>query len=996
MTGRTARLVFAAFILAMPTVAFAQAGAGSIAGTVRDATGAVLPGATVEASSPALIEKVRSVQTDGGGQYKIVELRPGTYTVTFTLQGFTSLKREGIELTTGFTAAVNAELKVGSVAETIIVTGASPVVDVQNTKQQVVLTRDVIDTVPTGKSFQNLGVLIPGVVGGQVVGSTVTQDVGGQSGQNFMTMAIHGGRQTDQRIEVEGMSMSAWTRPDSSAVLFMDGNFQEYNINVAANTAEGETGGVRINMIPREGGNSFRGSLFANVGVPRWQTNNLTDALRQTGLQDANKMKSLWSVNPTIGGPIMRDRLWFFGAFTYQRIDTYVANSYLNKDPSAWLFVPDFTKQAVDDQYARDASGRLTFQATPRNKFTFYYSYNYACHCHFLIGPALAGSPSSSDGSVFLNIPNYVHQATWSSPVTNRLLFEAGFSYVLEDQNFDPRPESVAGRIVDSGFNIAYRAGTSNMRAYTPVTGARGSMSYVTGGHALKTGFTMVLGTYEQTSRSVGNQTFAALSGVPTSVTYQGTPVLAINRLRPNLGIYGQDQWTLKQLTLNAGLRLDWFRSDYPDQNVAPTQWVPVTRSFPGQVAVSWKDLSPRLGVSYDLFGNGKTAVKASVNRYVLGEGTGRASTINPINSNNSMTRQWTDSNGDRIIQGDPFNPAINGELGASTNLNFGKPVVTVRYDPDWAFGFQNRPYNWEFSTGIQHQVLSRMSVNAAFFRRLYGNFAVTANTAVAPTDYTTYCVTRPVDSRLPTSGQQLCGLFDLNNNKVGQVSTLGTAAANYGKQLDHWNGLDLTVNARLPKVLVQGGVSTGKTLTDNCGITTAHPEVTVASAAGSPALGSTPATSTEYCHVETPFLTQLKFLASYTLPLEIQVAGTFQSIPGQQITASSTYTSAQIAPTLGRPLSSGSTATINLLSPGVLYGDRLNQIDMRFTKIFRMKERRLQLNLDLYNALNDNTILVYSNTYGATAGATAGAAWQKPQVIMPGRVVKFGMQANF
>ena len=185
MVGWNARL--AVCLLLMPALAFAQTSAGSIAGVVRDATGAVLPGVSVEASSPALIEKVRSVVSDGEGQYKIIELRPGTYAVTFTLPGFSVVKREGIELTTGFTATVNAELKVGQVSETITVSGQSPIVDTQNTRQSVVMTRDVIDTVPSGRTFQNLGVLIPGVVSGQVVGTGVTQDVGGQTGQNFMT-----------------------------------------------------------------------------------------------------------------------------------------------------------------------------------------------------------------------------------------------------------------------------------------------------------------------------------------------------------------------------------------------------------------------------------------------------------------------------------------------------------------------------------------------------------------------------------------------------------------------------------------------------------------------------------------------------------------------------------------------------------------------------------------------------------------------------------------
>jgi len=258
MAGRIVRsAALASALLVSPVAAWSQTAAGSIAGVVRDTTGAVLPGVTVEASSPALIEKVRTAQTDAEGRYQVIELRPGIYTVTFSLEGFSTVRREGITLTTGFTANVNADLQIGSVSETITVSGQAPVVDIQNTKQQVVMTREVIENVPTGRSFQSLGVLIPGVTGGQVVGSPVNQDVGGGSGQSFMTLSIHGGRQQDQRIDLDGMSTSAWTRPDSSAIVFTDGNIEEYNISVAAGSAETETGGVRINLIPREGATCF-------------------------------------------------------------------------------------------------------------------------------------------------------------------------------------------------------------------------------------------------------------------------------------------------------------------------------------------------------------------------------------------------------------------------------------------------------------------------------------------------------------------------------------------------------------------------------------------------------------------------------------------------------------------------------------------------------------------------------------------------------------------
>src|SRR2546428_9242327 len=210
-------------LLLAPRVTSAQA----ISGTVTDATGSVLPAVTVEARSPALIEQVRTVFTDGAGRYQIVELRPGTYSVTFTLSGFNTVVREGIELTTGFTANVDVQLRVGAVQETVTVTGATPVVDLQNVTRRQVATRDVIDTVPVAKSFQSLGALIPGIVTGGT-SSGGPQDVGGQSGQSHMTLQIHGGRTGDQYVQIDGLSADSQHREDSSGPWIPDSNFQEY------------------------------------------------------------------------------------------------------------------------------------------------------------------------------------------------------------------------------------------------------------------------------------------------------------------------------------------------------------------------------------------------------------------------------------------------------------------------------------------------------------------------------------------------------------------------------------------------------------------------------------------------------------------------------------------------------------------------------------------------------------------------------------------------
>ena len=265
-------------VLSMATTATAQA----IGGTVTDSTGAVLPEVVVEARSPALIEQVRSAVSDGAGQYLIIALEPGSYTVTFSLPGFSTFLRDGIELVGTATATIDGRMQIGALDETITVSGTSPVVDIQTVQQAAVMTREVIDAIPSGKSFNNFGVLVPGMVTGTTYG--VGQDVGGQSGQSHQRMAIHGGNETDQRIMVDGMSMSPWTQEDASLVWLADGNYEEIQVNHSVISAENELGGVRFNLIPRSGGNTFSSRSFFNFSAQRLQVDNVTDELIAAGL----------------------------------------------------------------------------------------------------------------------------------------------------------------------------------------------------------------------------------------------------------------------------------------------------------------------------------------------------------------------------------------------------------------------------------------------------------------------------------------------------------------------------------------------------------------------------------------------------------------------------------------------------------------------------------------------------------------------------------------
>jgi len=283
-------------LLFAPTPVFAQANS-AIAGVVRDSSGAVLPGVTVEASSPVLIEKSRSVVTDGEGQFKIINLRPGAYTVTFALSGFSGVKRDGVDVTAAFTATVNAELRVGSIEETITVSGAAPTVDVQNVVQQRVMSREVFDAIPVGsKSVMSIGVLIPGV-------TTNSQDVGGTQ-YGSAALAIHGSALFEQQLLYDGMyyNNGAGRGGSFTAIAPNSATIQEISYETGALSAESEVAGLRTNIIPKDGGNLFTGYFFGAFTNHSLQSNNLTTALVDNGLKSVDRVNYIYDVDPAETG----------------------------------------------------------------------------------------------------------------------------------------------------------------------------------------------------------------------------------------------------------------------------------------------------------------------------------------------------------------------------------------------------------------------------------------------------------------------------------------------------------------------------------------------------------------------------------------------------------------------------------------------------------------------------------------------------------------------
>src|SRR5437867_1796171 len=412
--------------LLVPASTFAQ---GGIAGVVKDTTGAVLPGVTVEAASPALIEKVRTVVSDGEGLYKIVDLRPGVYTVTFTLPGFSTVRREGVELTASFTATVNAEMRVGSVEETVTVTGQSTTVDTQNVVQQRVLTRNIIDDVPVGtKTIAAMGALIPGMVAS-------VQDVGGTGGSSGQTIAIHNSRNGEEQLLQDGMTYNTGNGRGGgfSAVRANEASTQEIAIETSGLMAESELSGVRTNVIPKEGGNSFKSYTNFRYGNHSMQSNNLSQALKSRGLASPDSLDFIMNTTQGFGGPIKKDKLWFYTAFQRLRSDTRVGGVFYNLTPDKPYYTPDTSHPALDGQFEGDGNLRFTWQINSKNKLNVFHQLDYNLRHHWYQGGC--GSLASPEACYTDRvIPTYFSQVTWSSPQTSRLLLEGGA--VLTKRNF--------------------------------------------------------------------------------------------------------------------------------------------------------------------------------------------------------------------------------------------------------------------------------------------------------------------------------------------------------------------------------------------------------------------------------------------------------------------------------------------------------------------------------------------------------------------------------
>jgi hypothetical protein len=1011
----TWRLVLVALVLlAVSVPAFAQE--TSIAGTARDSNGGVLPGVTVVVASPAMIEKTRTTVTDGNGQYRITNLVPGMYTVTFTLTGFNTFVRQDVEVNAEVTVAVNAEMKLGAIEETVTVVGATTVVDVQNVAARTVMTREVMDTIPQGRNIQAIGIMIPGTalqVGG---GGALSRDVGGSGTLQQSPLAYRGSVASVQTVE--GMRMNNLCGSGQySGNYWNDGMFSEISYSTGADSAEMGQGGLRINMIPKDGGNTFRGTLFGNWTGQSWNGDNLTDGLKSRGLTNVSKVHKIYDVNPSYGGPIKRDKLWFQTTFRRQGLEKTVVDSYFDANPDPIRYTQDLTRPGVDDGYIMSGVARLTWQASTKHKLTGYIDRQDKSRGHWGIS-----STNPPEASAIQETPlSFTGNIKWTAPLSTRLMFEAGYGHYYQeyDELYQPSVTDTTYRITDQTTGRACCAYNSQQFHFSTLRTYSTKLSYVTGSHNLSGGLTISEGPRRTLTEQTGNITMrfgataspAHPSGFGPNQITMNLPTDQREGIYADTGLWVNDKWTINRATITAGLRFDWFIGEVLDSEIHASKWSPAAtfKGFKNQP--NWKDLSPRLGLAYDVFGTGKTAVKLSVSRYVDAQTVGFAAAANPIGLlDDSESLTWTDDNGDFTIfnpdgsvQDRDFNPGTTANELAPlpATSTFGSVVRSnTRIDDKIREGWGVRGYQWEFAGGVQHELFPRVSLSFNYYRRYTGgNETVTDNRNIGPEDYVgPFCINVPSDPRLPNGGGfPLCDIYELTQAAFDRpADNVATFLSEFGLEPIQYNhGYELNVNARLPfGTHIQGGISADRAINDDCYL----------AKLGDPENGQkNPVTGDQYCHDVTPFRPDIKLLASHTLPWGVQVAGTYQHVYGPGEFAAWTYSQAsanaagfQLTTTSGATAAQRAsvTRTVNLLQTGQQYGKGMHQLDVRVAKRVRMGSRRLTIMADVYNAFNSAWVFSQNGTLGTNY--TVSATWLRPTNVLTARMFKVGMQLEF
>ena len=993
-------------VLAVALVPAAALAQSTITGEVTDNTGGILPGVTVEVASPVLIEGSRVAVTDGAGRYTVVALRPGSYTVAMSLPGFSTFIQENIDVPANFTSTVNGQLQVGGLEETVTVSGESPLVDVQQAARVQVLSREVLDNVVNTGTPWTQAMLVPGV-------SMMGPDVGGSRFVNDLQLEARGADARHTTVMQDGMSLDNIALDGIPVLYNQDLATEEMAVQAGGGggTAEVQSGGVVLTLIPKEGGNVFSGQGYAGYTAGGWMADNTTPQLKALGV-NIGELDQIYDYSKSIGGPIVQDKLWFHNSFRWWGAWTPVPDRLYN-DGSVFINEEDIIGNVI----------RLTAQPTQRNRFSVYLDrldkrrgpVVPAEYPAFLQPEHKGPDPETAinyhnKGQGWHHAPYWQGQAKWTSTVSSRLLIEAGFTSVgVADCCSDPMPGSVFARGTDEWWQYARKHdvdldqqwdSVEDFSWYIPRGTYSGTVTYVTGSHNFKTGISHGWGrgeTHRFSNGDVQHQQYR--SGVPDAVAVRNYPWIQKNQMDYEIGWYAQDAWTIDRMTITAGIRMDWMESSVPRQTVPAGRFVGARDFAPISGVPKWgPDPAPRFGIAYDVFGDATTALKFSVGKYVTPQAMTYATIINPTVLQ-TVSIPWDDldlqgldlsTNGDDIAQ--------DNELDlARLPIGFGEQLLNT-LDPDL-----KREYNIETSLSLERQIMPGVSINVGWYRRSFSNILTRGGNyrrqvfvnreRDIQNDY------RGIDVVSPFNGEVFT-VYDLKD--PAELAFEDNFYTNAPESRRVYNGYEASLNARLPGggTLITS-VTTQRMLTRECDLVDDPNELRFCDRFNLPSL---------YDPVD--FKHDFKVGAYWPLPYEMQISAVFNSVVGRpvadvqrvdellpifwDISRNTRYTDchgvAWCTPgDLVIPDMVESSIVVPLAPAGVARNlPRQNMLNLSFQKIVRTGNLELRPQLEIYNATNASTH--YSERSANYGTPTYGI----PRQVLLGRMLRLSMQISW
>lgn len=927
-SGPRAALLVAVLVAAASSV-FAQTTGAGIVGVVTDESGAPLPGVTIEVASPALIERTRTAVSAADGRYQVVDLRPGEYTVKFELSGFQTVRREQIQLNTSFTATVNATLPVGKLEEQIVVEGGTPVIDLRASTSERPLHQELLEGIPVGRIPNVAVMLVPGSV-------TARPDVGGSETGQTAGVSIHGSQTRDLIWNTDGLDMTSNTASGGVSGQYPNqGAYQEIVVQTRALPAEIGAGGVSVNMITKDGGNRFRGDLFGTFTNEHLQSNNVSDAQRQRGLTAPSATDVFYDLNAGIGGPLVRDTLWFFGSARRFRVDRFEAST----------FSPDGT-QALDENLIWNTSGKLTWQINRANRLSGFLDYNYKVRDHRRQTTA-AYQFVSPEASYYSPLWGPVSNVKLTSTLRPNLLLDSGFSWYYVPWSLDYQP-GLAGdalpRIDIARSTLTGAPPPSMVRANQERRTASAVLSWLPrwrGEHQLRAGVQYQLAPYGQDFDSLGHGDLVARyrNGLPDSVQVYNTTVHT-SLDQTEIGVFLQDAWTVTpRVTVNAGLRYERHIGSLNAQSAPAGDFVPA-RTYAAQSGlVDWTTIVPRLAVTFDVSGRGATVLKASLSQYAQRQGSQLVDQFNPLRQNTEI-RTWIDVNNDLVPQFTEIGPG-QGALDRG---------ATVRIDPDL-----RRPTQWEATGSVERQLAEDFAVAVSYFYRTYRDLTAVVNVAVTPEDFTPATIVNPLDGEP----------FTIYNQSAASIGRVDNLLTNADALEQRYHGVEVSVNRRYRNNLTLfGGVTVGWNKASGSASRNPNDQI---NADGYDLLDSRVIAN---------------FSAVYRLPWAIDLSSHLAYYTGQPLRRIYTVTRT-VFPQLRQV-----SQDVNLLPAGDVRKPNQTLLDLRVGRRFNGVGIVFEPLLEVFNLLNENASVQEVEQVGPALGRISRN--------IDGRLVRFGVKVSF